>query len=366
MDRNSDAFVDSLSQDMSNKIRRLATEKEPEFNISSTAIGLHIWRIEKGAVMKWPEKQYGTFYQGDSFIVLNIISSDEHNAHLWIGSESTPDEIGTASFKILQLDEYLGKTCSIFYEAQGNESELFISYFKVLTVLQGGVDADYTNKNVQKFKPRLFHIRGVGSKIQSREVSITKENLDDDDVYVLDVGLKLFNWRGRNSNSFEKFHATYICNLIKQERNGKVEVISVDQGDYKGIADDQMKEFWSFFERVKDSKEPQKPKCLLTRKNCLKPPKIRAMKKISDAEGKLQFYDVEYSKDSLKSEDAFLIDRGDAIVIWVGKGASRNEKRFAFAYGKKYIATNRPKDNLSIITVYEGRLQNEVDKCFMT
>lgn len=65
---------------------------------------LRVWRIEKFAVTPWPEDRYGEFHKGDSYIVLNSYrkgSSDalNHDIHIWIGSESSQDEYGTAGKK---------------------------------------------------------------------------------------------------------------------------------------------------------------------------------------------------------------------------------------------------------------------------
>ena len=75
----------------------------------------------------------------------------------------------------------------------------------------------------------------------------------------------------------------------------------------------------------------------------------KKMMKLSDSNGKLEMSNVEYAKHSLKSEDAFLIDRGDNIFIWVGNGASKNEKRFGLIYAKKY--QNQEKRNFKYLFV---------------
>ena len=355
-------FIDQLNVDMEKKIKLLATETEPEFTSAGKAPGIQIWRIEKGKIKTWPKEYYGSFFQGDSYIVLRTVSLEEYYAHLWIGKDSTPDEMGTASFKILQLDEILKKNCTIIYESQGNESSLFQSYFPLLTILQGGVDPDYYSEVTKKYKYRLFHIRGVGTNVQSREVPIARQYLDSTDVFILDTGIKLYNWRGRASNSFEKYHGSYICELIKKNRHGKVEIISIDEDDKTCSNIDNEEEFYSYFDKTKASPFS---KAFLRRTVTIRERlENRVMMKLSDDDGSLKFTKVEYSKQNLKSNDAFLIDRGDEIVIWIGKEASRNEKRFAFAYGKKYLLTNKNNANIPIITVHEGKLQDEVDKCF--
>jgi len=55
-------------------------------------MGLTIWRIEKFHVNSWPETDYGQFYKGDSYIVLETYKVEEKicfNVHFWLGLETT-------------------------------------------------------------------------------------------------------------------------------------------------------------------------------------------------------------------------------------------------------------------------------------
>ena len=90
----------------------------------------------------------------------------------------------------------------------------------------------------------------------------------------------------------------------------------------------------------------------------------KKMMKLSDEGGKLEMTEVPYGKDQLKSDDTFLIDRGDNIYVWVGKGASNDEKRFGFIFAKKYQDVEKRTKNLPIITLEEGQMQPEIDMCF--
>jgi len=60
-------------------------------------------------VVAWPLEEYGKFYNGDSYIILNTYKtppSDEllYDVHFWIGQYSTQDEYGTAAYKTVELD----------------------------------------------------------------------------------------------------------------------------------------------------------------------------------------------------------------------------------------------------------------------
>ena len=91
---------------------------------------------------------------------------------------------------------------------------------------------------------------------------------------------------------------------------------------------------------------------------------IKKMYKVSDESSEIKMEEVAFDKASLNSNDAFLIDRGDVIFVWVGKGASKNEKRFSIVFGQKYMKLNIRPLCIPIITIQEGMLEQEIDKCF--
>ena len=43
-----------------------------------------------------------------------------------------------------------------------------------------------------EYKPRLLHFHGDKKKVQIRERPLTKKSLDSSDVYILDLGLEVY------------------------------------------------------------------------------------------------------------------------------------------------------------------------------
>ena len=357
-------FLDSVRDSMKKALEVDFKEDEPEFKglISNIGPYLKIWRIEKSELKKWPESKYGIFYEGDSFIILKKNSSTDINAHVWIGKDSTPDETGIASFKLLQLDSYFNKTTNIYYEPQGYECELFLSYFQYISIMKGGIDEDEEKEKTEKYQPRLFHIRSIGSNVKSKQVPINKNSINSGDVYLFDLGLKLFNWRGNKSNGFEKFHGLVLSEKIKAKRNYKINIITIDEGINSKYNIEAQKEFDNYIKRYEQKIENENN--LEKNDGINYDINFKKLMKLSDENGDFTFSEKDYTKNSLESKDTFIIDRGDAVIVWIGNKTSKNKKRFARHYAIRHSREMKRNPALPIIVINEGKLNIEFDKCF--
>ena len=57
------------------QVKKESAESEPAWNGAGQAVGIQIWRINKFKVEAWPKEQYGEFFNGDSYIILNTYKS---------------------------------------------------------------------------------------------------------------------------------------------------------------------------------------------------------------------------------------------------------------------------------------------------
>jgi len=78
-----DSNIANLGSDLEKKVREAAAATEPAWAQAGKKLGLQIWRIEKFQVKSWPVEQYGSFYDGDSYIVLNTYKKEGGNAYLF-------------------------------------------------------------------------------------------------------------------------------------------------------------------------------------------------------------------------------------------------------------------------------------------
>ena len=77
--------------------------------------------------------------------------------------------------------------------------------------------------------------------------------------------------------------------------------------------------------------------------------------RLSDSSGKLTMTEVTpVSSKSLKSEDVFILDIGDQVYVWIGLGASKDERGKSLQYATEYLVQHKRPTTLPITRVLEG------------
>lgn len=293
---------------------------------------LQIWRIEQFKVVPVPKEHHGTFYNGDSYIVLRTTKVEEqvkYDIHFWIGKSSTQDEYGTAAYKSVELDDFLHHKATLHREVENHESNLFKSYFKHLVYKEGGVASGFHHVGPEQYKPKLYHIKGKHQLVVT-ESDPDASLMNEGDVYVLDTGLKFFVWKGPQANHIEKFKGNQIALALKDER-GKGEIFDTSEDEQAEA------EFWK---NMKGTKADVKPAQEGGSDEAPAQEFTHVLYRLSDAEGALNLKKVEENvvhKSSLKSDDVFIVDLGETVYVFVGSNASQNEKRSAIHYGQSYL-----------------------------
>lgn len=318
-------------------------------------VGLLKWRIEQFKVV--PSKQPPEeFYSGDSYILLNTYKdkrSDKlhHDLHFWLGLHSTQDEVGTAAYKSVELDTYLNDLPVQHREIQGRESKLFLSYFKEaggIRILEGGVDSGFNHVKPEEYKPRLLWIKGK-KNVRISEAPLKLSSLNEGDVFILDEGLLITQWNGKDAGKDEKARGAVLCRTLDDQRKGKPEVLVIEQGDQD--CPDFYKKLEGTPADIKKADEvpaDDEWESEVTKKRLFR---------LSDESKQMEFTLVsegEIRKDQLDGNDVFIVDAGPEILIWVGKKSSRQEKAKAMTYAQDYIAKYERPSFLPITRIMEG------------
>lgn len=89
--------VEFIGSDIDHKVKYASAQTEPAWQVKGlgSQVGQHVWRIEDFQVVVWPKEQYGAFFDGDSYIVLNTFKLEpekpdsplRHDIHFWLGEK---------------------------------------------------------------------------------------------------------------------------------------------------------------------------------------------------------------------------------------------------------------------------------------
>ena len=123
----------------------------------------------------------------------------KHDIHIWIGSESTADEYGTAAYKMVECDEYLGGVPVQHRQVEGKESLAFAQYFQTLEYLNGGVASGFNKVEPTVDKPLFFCVKGTHAKtLKMNQVPLSISSMNEGDSFILYASKeKVWCWHGK-------------------------------------------------------------------------------------------------------------------------------------------------------------------------
>ncbi|OWF42511.1 gelsolin-like protein 1 [Mizuhopecten yessoensis] len=337
-----DSNMALFGSDTDKQVKKESAETEPAWEGAGQAVGLKVWRIKAFEVESVPEEEYGEFYKGDSYIILNTYQKPDSDAllydvHFWIGESSSQDEYGTAAYKTVELDTLLDDKAVQHREVQGCESETFLSYFDdKFEMLNGGHASGFRHVDPVEYQPRLLCIQYTNGKAVANEVQFSKCAINSDDVFIFDSGTRLVQLNGSKSAYQEKTKAAQLMSKFSSERP-EADKLVADEGDsdYRkcvdSLGDDGPEEKVST-----DDGEVEEPVLL----------------KVTDEDGSIGTEPVKtggITMDDFSSDAVFLLHVKRDCFVWVGNDASIGEKRNGMAHASKYLqSVGKPFHRISV------------------
>ncbi|XP_057770352.1 villin-2-like [Salvia miltiorrhiza] len=321
---------------MSNAAKSL----EPAFQGVGQKAGLEIWRIENFQPVPLPKPDYGKFYSGDSYIVLQTIAGRgggyHYDVHFWLGKDTSQDEAGTAAIKTVELDAVLGGRAVQYRELQGHESDKFLSYFKPCIIpLEGGVASGFKTPEEEEFETRLYICKGK-RVVRLKQVPFSRSSLNHDDIFILDTENKIYQFNGANSNIQERGKALEVVQFLKDKyHEGTCDVAIVDDGKLKAESDSG--EFWVLFGGFAPI-----GKKVITDDDVVAEKTSPQLYSIKD--GHANPVEGELSKSLLENNRCYLLDCGNEIFLWVGRVTQIDERKASIQAAEEFVTSqNRPK-----------------------
>lgn len=293
---------------------------------------------------------YGQFYNGDSYVVLKKTKNDDYDIHYWHGQSSSMDEEACAAAFSVHLTGYLSAPSRHHLELQGEESQVFMSYFKDtgVTYLQGGVESGLKQTTVREHEPRLLQVKGRKyPRVWTFAPSADK--LNEGDVFILNNNSKLYLWEGKESNVAERIRALAIIQHIKDFDYGSKAKIYYPRDD-----PDAATEFWtalggkpaSIQGATTDELDHEENSELFEHK----------LFKVSNESGELQTEEVTkrpLKKKYLDTNNVFILELEKTIYVWCGKDANYEEKNNAILTAREFRDKREKSKKTSIVRIPE-------------
>jgi len=333
-----------LGSAVEHKVKAEAAKHEPAWTGAGTEVGLRIWRINKFHVELVPEKTYGEFHTGDAYILLNTYQKDpsapklSHEIHFWLGMDSSTDEIGTAAYKTVELDDTLNSDAGQHREVEGKESALFLSYFEGkggVRLLAGGYGSGFhhTVTNKLDYQPRLLCVTGDRHP-RVVEIKLDGSLVNSGNVYILDAGVNLYQWTGSKASVGEKTRGAQVTSSMRDDReaHAKVQVDIFDETD-------AAEPFWKALGGRGTA---------TTKKNDDEDWEKDQFKKwyvVTITSNKATFGEQtgKISKSGFDTKQMYVVDVGRHVFVWRGTGLAADAKKHAMRFGIDYLsAFSRP------------------------
>lgn len=410
-----DASLVLYGGDVEKLIRKAAVGGEHQWRGVKGRVGLLIWRVVKFRVESWPTESYGSFYEGDSYIILHGYLKDptvkviSYDIHIWVGENSTPDEYTTAMYKIVELDKLLGNTAtpsfsvrdglssrprsimisaelrqrsigSNFFaesasatqyrEVMHHETDRFLSYFpEGVRYLEGGADSDYhwTDPSIIKEKkPSLWWVKGTRNHVVLKQVKqISRNRMNSGDVFILDAGERIWQWNGTEANPFEKAKAAELITTMARDRGeDNVTLQTLEQG----VDDDEINapEFCHYLPTV-SAMMMNTISIVIKEKSAAAGGDdediqrfIPTLYKVGNITNFLLLATAEKfpkimirGKNKKVTESVYVLDNGTHVYIWIGRKTPSIARSYAMRTGQEYLRHHCRPLTLPIIRVMQ-------------
>uniref|UniRef100_A0A1A7Z6P4 Macrophage-capping protein n=1 Tax=Iconisemion striatum TaxID=60296 RepID=A0A1A7Z6P4_9TELE len=314
--------------------------------------GLLVWRVEKMKAVPLDPSEVGSFFNGDSYLVLENRGEQGADLHMWIGEKSSRDEQVACAMLATQLDNFLGGDPVQHNEFQNLESVTFLGYFKSgIKYKKGGVASGFKHvvTNDMNVK-RLLHVKGRRS-IKATEVDLSWSSFNKGDCFILDLGETIVSWIGSQANIFEKQKVREIASLIRDtDRHGKARIVDTCEGEEP----EEMLKVLGKKPTLAESSPEEDSKADASNS--------ASLYKVSDATGAMTTTKVSdkspFAKELLVRDDCFILDNGanGKVFVWKGNGANEEEKRAALQIADKFIEQmNYPRMKTQVEILPQGK-----------
>lgn len=217
-----------------------------------------------------------------------------------------------------------------YRETQDEETGLFHSYFKSVVYLKGGIDSGFKNVLPEAYTPRLLRMSTSGKSVRVKQIDKDPEMLNNSDVFLLDLGKKVYQFNAPHASPFERRRAMEIVDMEFKATRDEVDLVVID-GEQELL---DCEEFWA---ALGDGPKPtalarSEESCAVTPlDDDIDATMPKSLYKISDNAGTLELTRVANQVEALHegsvtADDVWAIDVDGKCFFYIGNGASNDER----------------------------------------
>lgn len=215
------------------------------------------------------------------------------------------------------------------------ESQEFLSYFKGgIFYLEGGVESGLKHVEPKTYEKKLYIVKGKRyPRVWTKEIKA--DSLNEGDVFILDLGMKLYFWPGKECNVNEKVKGMEVLFNIKNAERGSLPKHYYPRED--SLADE---EFWAELGGRPATINAAIPDEGVQEGSGGEAETKYSLYRVSNSNGKLETIEVTdrpLKKEHLDTNDTFILELFDKIYVWIGKGANLEEKKSGMLIAKDFI-----------------------------
>jgi len=191
--------------------------------------------------------------------------------------------------------------------------------------------------------PRLIRLSVSGKYVLSTLLPLSPSSLNQDDVFLLDNEINVYQWNGPNSSRVLKVGAGQIIKILNYDRrSGLQHKIIEDPFGRDGDAS----AFWKLLGVTDPPKKVGNDKIAEFIPRCLEVDDEENIEII--AEGSALKMDV------LAPDKLIVLDTGYEVIAWEGRNCPNSLKRYAYQAGKDYVKQYKRPEGILIIHILDG------------
>lgn len=302
---------------------------DPVYQNVGNKEGTNIWRIDRSRPVPIPKSEHGKISSEHCYVILQgrALRSGvlRHEIFYWLGRHAREDDIVGAALKAVELDAALGGHAVVHREAEGHETDNFLSYFKPCFMPTERGKGDNGQHGVRLFMCNGRHVAHV------KEVPFTRASLSHEDVLILDTESKIFQFNGVNTDVYHRAKALDVVQYLKENFHRKDCIVAVIE-DGKFVADADSGEFWGFFGgfaplgRKLDNENLNKSNNAAASLSC-----------VCEGQTKL-VQESDLKRELLNTNKCYIVDCGKELFAWVGRDTPIEERRSTVLLVEKLIS----------------------------